>query len=709
MTDAGLEKAKNLASAGHYKEAMALLKNLLQANPEDKQARELLTDLQDRMMLDLQIRDRLAKAKDLLAKGEKDSATKLAQDILKVSPGHPEALALLEQPAAKPAPPPPVPSPPKAPSPEETVAMDGFELKELSSLPETLPEASEAPLDDLEPSLGTGDEAEPLMSLDSLDAFEMPEGEPVTERTSLSGTASQLGPGEKKKIAEYLQEGQKLFDSNRFQDAVDVWTRVFILDENNQDAEALITKARERMNAHQGEIEHNLTEGIAAYNAGDLARSKPLLEKVLQSFPGHREAQYYLNRMGETKAVHEAVTPTEPTEPILSEQGPEEAAAPESSFGGSGDEFELEDNLNVPTGPEMRAGGPPAPVSFQWETEPEMPPTEPPPPASAPPTAPPAPAGSPGEEPQSFVWDDVAPAAGTPPVAHEEPAPAGTVFPPAPGMEAQPLESEPEAGPVRAGGAKASRGFPRGLIIGAIVGLFVVAFGIFLGARWLFGVGEPAPVATTTPIPRPTHPKPPPAQPETPPPVVEENDPHTMPMDDVMKTAKEALAARDYEKAIRFYQEALNRDAANPAVLEGLSAARSALQKQRLENERNEKFIKDYKYSIQSFQEQDYAECLRVAWRLIYPDDTLAKQLGKRDNVARLIRDGYYNWAVMDLKMDNVRGADKNLKDLLDFDRTDREASKLQQVTRKYLNQSLDENYKDVVKSLDYRPFQETP
>ena len=114
---------------------------------------------------------------------------------------------------------------------------------------------------------------------------------------------------------------------------------------------------------------------------------------------------------------------------------------------------------------------------------------------------------------------------------------------------------------------------------------------------------------------------------------------------------------KDFAKAVSLYQELVSRGGGlNSEAAASLGQARASLQKQQAENERNEKFIKDYQYALKAYKEGDFAECLRVAWRLIYPDDTLAKQLGKRDGAARLIRDGYYNWAVMDLKSENVRG-----------------------------------------------------
>jgi hypothetical protein len=186
--------------------------------------------------------------------------------------------------------------------------------------------------------------------------------------------------------------------------------------------------------------------------------------------------------------------------------------------------------------------------------------------------------------------------------------------------------------------------------------------------------------------------------------------PQAMSPEVLLVAARQAESQRDFAKAVSLYQELLSRGGGlNSEAASGMASARTSLQKQQVENERSEKFIKDYQYALKAYREGDFAECLRVSWRLIYPDDTLAKQLGKRDGVARLIRDGYYNWAVMDLKSENVRGADKNLRDLMDFDKNDPEARRLQQFIRPYLDGSLDPNYRDVVKGLTYRPFMETP
>jgi tetratricopeptide (TPR) repeat protein len=665
-----LDEARRFAAAGRLKEAASSLKALLQADPDNGEARGFLAEVQDRLLLELQVQDKLGKARALADQGQRGEALKLLQDILKITPESLEARNLLGELEG--------PGEDFASSPFSTMVADASDL-----------------LPDFAPKKEPATELQDLQEL-RLDALDLPPLDSPAERTSLSGGAAALGPAEAKKVGQYIQEGQQHFDAGRYQDAIDAWTRVFILDEDNREAQALIDRAKEMVNAHQGEIEHYLTEGIAAFNSGEFPRAKVMLEKILAVFPTHREAQYYLARI---------------------EQAPAQAIPVQVPDTGEAETFELEDNLLTPTGPEMRseasAGAvppawtppqaspstgfePAAPSSeFQLETgsaeDFPFPSSEP---ASAP--APPAPAAE--EAPSAFAWDEEVPDTfrKTPSVP-----PSYAPIPSAPAEEAPAVKEV---------ASKGRRGPGLTLILGALLGLLAIGAGIFFGAKYFLGESEPQPVATTPRLPKPPRP---PQVPNRPPgqaaQVPQEPSPATMPVDELLRRARSASEARDYTKSIGFYQEVLSRDAMHPEALSGLSEARTALNRQQEENLRNEKFLKEYLYSVKSFKEQDYAESLRVAWRLIYPDDTLARQLGKREAVREIIRDGYYNWAVLDLRQENIIGADKNLRDLLDFDRGDAEAARLQQFVRRYVSGPPDESYRDAVRNLAYRTLEESP
>jgi len=709
MANARLEQARALSGAGRFRDAMGVLKGLLQAEPQNTEARQLLTEVQDSMMLDLQIGETLAKAEALIAQGQGEQAQKMLRDVLKVSPGNAKAKAMLEAPVN------PSGAQGRQPSPEATIAMDAFDLGAISEdAPSTLAPAAQ-PL--------TG--AEPAFTLDSLDSLDTPFESAGVEGTVLSGPSSNLAPAEAARVQQYLQEGKDLFQSGHYQDAIDVWTRIFILDESDTEADTLIAQAKEAMNANQGEIEHNLTEAIAAFNAGDLSRSRPLLEKVLQSFPGHREALYYLGRINDQAAVAAAAPPPPSTSqpapfsvpppiysqvPVETPGGPTAPAASSPPLSaGSPDDFEFEENLDLPTGEALRSSAPPAPVGgFEFDTPSQgpgfaasVPPPGPPVAAAAQPMAP--------AEPEPFTWDQ-APPAGVSGAGAAEPH----AFPP------QGADEVAEFQPPDAKGAKSApkRKGPRGgggipwLLIGAAGAvLLLVGVGILVATKFFMSDEGPT-AATVAPskIPKPVPPRVTPPPSTTPSELPAELTPSNMSPEALAKAARDAESEKDYAKAVTLYQELVSRGGGlNLEAAANLSSARAALQRQQAENEKNEKFIKDYQYALRAYKEGDFAECLRISWRLIYPDDTLARQLGKRDGVARLIRDGYYNWAIMDLKSENVRGADKNLRDLMDFEKNDPEARRLEQFARPYINGGLDQNYRDVVKGLTYRPFTETP
>ena len=711
MADARVEQARALAAAGQYKEAVEVLKALLQANAQDGEARQLLAEVQDSMMLEIQIGDRLERAQALAEQGQRDQALKLLGDVMKVAPNHPRALALAASLSPQ-APPPPRPLPDL--NPNATVSMDAFELEDLP--------IGSGPASPAGPSSSTLSGAAPEFNLESLDSLDSSQLSPM--ESTFATQSTNLGPAEAARVQQYVSEGQSLFDQGRYQDAIDLWTRVFIVDENNKDADALIAKAKEAMNANQGEIEHNLTEGIAAFNAADYVRSKPLLEKVLAAFPGHREAQYYLQRMGEAVPMSPqawtdaptapvppsafatpppAFTPPPPTfsaPPPISGAAPGEAPHGSTFTSGNPDEFEFEDHLELPTGEAMRSSAPAASYGgFEFESAP-------PALAGAGQTAPQPPTTPPAQSADTFTWDD------NPTLAAPQEQMAATT-----GMDGGDEVlgvpgALPGVGPSKVKAAKAPKagGGPPWILIGAAVfGLLLVGLGIVFASRFFFS-GDGLQPATVKPsqLPKPQAPRiaPKPVVPAVP----GAPTPQSMSPEDLLKAARAAEGEKDYAKAVALYQELLARGGGlNTEAATSLSNARTALQRQQVENEKNEKFLKDYQYAVKAYREGDFAECLRVAWRMIYPDDTMARQLGKRDAVQHLIRDGYYNWAVMDLKSDNVRGAEKNLRDLVDFDKTDGEARKLLQFVRPYLANLPDQNYRDVVKSLAYRPFTESP
>jgi len=659
MSDARMETARQKMASGELQEAMSLLKGLLAERPQDAEVRQALMELQELMMLDLQVQERLKRARTLSQQGDAAGAQKVVDEILKINPRHRDALALQTEigAAAPPFPPaggefdfgelpPPPPLAPLSDAAASAVPADGeFDFGAISTA---------LPAQDAEPAAPSAEQTE--FDFGAVTPLPPDFGPPIPSHestaTSGRGQSPALSSQEQTKVAQYLAEGKALQAQGRIQDAIDVWTRVFILDEENGEAQSLIDKARASMTAGQGELEFNLNEGIASFNAGDYARAKPLLEKILLASPGHREAQYYLSRIPADMPA---------------------AAAPPAA-----PDFELDGDFASPAPPPPRAASP-----------------APPRPAAKASVA----AEMDGFELETGAADDF----GVPP-----PAPAAA---PAPSEDllAPPVAAPPPPRSIAAGGrpapAAAKKGSPRlGLIFGGLGLLALVGLGLLFIPK-LLGGGTPPPPPKTAPL-KPAPPKPAATDP-VPPVPVQPAEPQGK--DALFQAAKEAMAAKQYQKAIDYYRKVLALEALNSEAQTGLETARAAYQVQLEEEARNAKFLKDYQNSVRSYRDGDYAESLRLAWRLIYPDDTLAKQLGKASSVRALLRNGYYNWAVRDLKSENPRGAEKNLRDLLDADKNDPEAKKLLDFTRKYIGRPVDAGYRDTVSALTYRPFEEVP
>lgn|GEM_PF-1547861 len=747
MSQTNIQDVKKLAAEGKLKEALQLGKVLLQQDPDSSELRSSLMEIQDAMMLQIQVDAILQKAEEASKTGQKETAFKMLKEIFAIDPENPKAAAMQQSLSGDAAPLAPAASTPGA-SDVVSLAGEGAEFLE-SDFEET--ELLSGPV---EPPTGDAVTREELPELNTLEPLDIPEETETTdpERTLLSVEGDMLGPEEKLKVREYIEKGRKLLDSGNYEEAIDAWNRVFIIDETNSEAQELIDAAKETINKRQKDIEPLLTEGISAYNSGDFDKSREILEKILAAFPSHREALYYLDQIkkksskkrtqeadefqliqpedeapqrapaegdegnasefvfGDADSEQERTAPsTEPSTETASEGEPNfvfEENAPESmstgftpeeqtdqevpftverssysyddsTVGGehdvtegsdeSGDSgFVLETNevddssFSFDAAP---AGG------FELETG-----------AAEDFSAPTEPTVAETTIPETPLADSVS----VSPAAAPEPASSAEVIEPGEGVET-PMETSTHAG-------KAPK-LSGGLIIGlAAVGLLIIGLGIFFAARFFIGGhkgNEPPKNQPKSTKPRkPSKPavKEPEALPIKPPP--------KLTVQELSAKAKEAYSAGDYAGALALYRKILDRGGTqSPQIIADMQAAQMAYTKQNLEEQKKAKFLKEFGYAEKSCTESDYPEALRVAWRLIYPDDSMARKLGKRERINDIIKISYFNWAVSDLKKENVSGAIKNFNDLLDFSPHDTEATKILNFIKKYKEQRADEAY----------------
>lgn len=134
---------------------------------------------------------------------------------------------------------------------------------------------------------------------------------PSTAPTMIPGTAAEFdfatasietSPDDQKKVQQYLAEGDQAFDAGDIQKAIDLWSRVFLIDVTNDQASERIEKAKTRRRAIEQDLEGILAAGTQAFDAGDRKTARERFEQAQQLDPSNPTVQDYLGRLTEVPA-----------------------------------------------------------------------------------------------------------------------------------------------------------------------------------------------------------------------------------------------------------------------------------------------------------------------------------------------------------------------------------------------------------------------
>ena len=196
---------------------------------------------------------------------------------------------------ATPVPQAPLPSPAPPPPPSFAPAPGGDPFAGLDdlSLAGGAPSMVGAPLDPaaaLQPGLPPPmPAAAPQEELGISEAAAAPEPAPASR--PLSGVQTDA------RIIQFLKQGDEAFARGNAQEAIDLWSRVFLIDLSNEEASRRIDSARESQAETARKIDMLLSEGVQSYEAGDLAGARNKFLDVLALSENDATARGYLNQI----------------------------------------------------------------------------------------------------------------------------------------------------------------------------------------------------------------------------------------------------------------------------------------------------------------------------------------------------------------------------------------------------------------------------
>jgi hypothetical protein len=148
------------------------------------------------------------------------------------------------------------------------------------------------------------------------------------------------------RIRELLAEGQASFERGDYQEAIDSWSRIFLIDIDHEVAARRIEEARKLKAEAERRLEEVFHGAVTALDEGDEQTARDGFERVLAIQPHHLTAREYLEQIDQGTAP----APSPPPEPAV--EAATEPIAPRDEAGS--DQLVLREEIIVPPPPGAR-------------------------------------------------------------------------------------------------------------------------------------------------------------------------------------------------------------------------------------------------------------------------------------------------------------------------------------------------------------------
>ena len=340
--DATVAKARQALAQREYQGALTLGQTVLRDLPGHAEARQLAGEIQGRMRAGGEIQTHIERVRQALDAGLAEEARGFLKLAKNLDPTHPE-LALLErrlqlaaQPLATEAEPEfefevfeqpserpdtaPEPSAPPVQAPVSAAPVPGTagaqsqpphapkapSVPSVSTPPQVAaqPAAAAAAPTSLPPTPGAAPVPPPTvggMTFDAPGASAPVEFHPGFADDFGAPDAGQA-ENTSARVDALLEQGQREFDQGDFQGAVDTWSRIYLIDVSNAEADRRIEQARRRREEIERQAEQHFYEAREAFEQKRFEDARAACQQVLKLVPQHLEAHDLLQRL-ETPAA----------------------------------------------------------------------------------------------------------------------------------------------------------------------------------------------------------------------------------------------------------------------------------------------------------------------------------------------------------------------------------------------------------------------
>jgi tetratricopeptide (TPR) repeat protein len=104
-------------------------------------------------------------------------------------------------------------------------------------------------------------------------------------------------PDDQKKIEQYLADGDRAFDAGDHQQAIDLWSRIFLIDVTNEQASERIERAKAKRRDVEQKVDALIASGLGALDRKDAARARADFGEALRLDPNNAAARDHLDEL----------------------------------------------------------------------------------------------------------------------------------------------------------------------------------------------------------------------------------------------------------------------------------------------------------------------------------------------------------------------------------------------------------------------------
>ena len=171
---------------------------------------------------------------------------------------------------------------------------------------------------------------------------------------------SGLSGDDQRKIQQYLTDGDRAAGAGDYQQAIDLWSRIFLIDVTNDEASQRIENAKAKRREIENRVETIIAAGEQALNARDEETARAKFNEALRLDPGNTSVHDFLERMTKPAGAGlPAFTPVIPPPPPTSRG---DIFDDDEGLSGSYDSLRPPDPTPVPTKKTVKAKAAAAPA-----------------------------------------------------------------------------------------------------------------------------------------------------------------------------------------------------------------------------------------------------------------------------------------------------------------------------------------------------------